>query len=57
MDADDMMHPDRLEAQVKFLDAHPNVDLVDTAMYSLDKNEQLVGVRGMGNFGRPCKSR
>ena len=46
MDADDMMHPDRLAIQLKFLDAHPNVDLVDTAMYSMDKSGRLVGMRG-----------
>ncbi len=41
-----MMHPDRLEAQVNFLDAHPNVDIVDTAMYSMDQGGRLAGVRG-----------
>ena len=31
MDADDLMHPERIERQLKFLRANPNVDLIDTA--------------------------
>ena len=30
MDADDRMHPDRLEKQAAYLDAHPEVDLVSS---------------------------
>lgn len=45
MDADDLMHPDRLETQMKFLDAHPEVDVVDTAMYILNQEGELTGIR------------
>ena len=46
MDADDLMHPERLSKQVEFLNSHPNVDLVDSAMYSIDTNGELTGARG-----------
>ncbi|HVN96703.1 MAG TPA: glycosyltransferase family 2 protein [Syntrophorhabdaceae bacterium] len=48
MDSDDMMHPDRLTRQLEFLRVHPNVDVVDTAMYSMDRACRPTGVRGMG---------
>lgn len=32
MDADDMSHPERLERQVAYLESHPSVDMVGTAM-------------------------
>lgn len=44
MDADDMMHPERLERQAAFLANHPTVDLVGTAMYVLDDDDRLVGL-------------
>lgn len=46
MDADDMMHPERLQRQVDFLAEHPEVDLVGSAIYSIDNNDQ---VQGIGN--------
>jgi len=46
MDADDLMHPQRLEAQVRFLNAHPQVDLVDTATFTIDEHNQPLGIRG-----------
>jgi glycosyltransferase involved in cell wall biosynthesis len=36
MDGDDMMSPQRIERQVEFLEDHPDVDLVDTGLYSID---------------------
>ena len=48
MDADDLMHPERLEKEVRFLEANPRVDLVDTATFTLDENNELLGVRGDG---------
>lgn len=45
MDADDLMHPDRLRMQVEFLEEHPQVDVVGTQMYSMDADYQLYGVR------------
>lgn len=45
MDADDMMHPQRLQRQVEFLAEHPEVDFVGTAIYSIDNNDQVQGIR------------
>ncbi|HEY7309641.1 MAG TPA: glycosyltransferase family A protein [Gemmataceae bacterium] len=45
-DADDLMHPLRLERQVAFLDAHPEVDVVGCGMWTLDTRDRLTGVRG-----------
>ena len=45
MDADDVMHPEKLEMQVRFLDEHPNVDVVDTAMYVMNQQGELTGQR------------
>jgi glycosyltransferase involved in cell wall biosynthesis len=46
MDADDLMHPQRLERQVQFLDENPAVDVVDTAIYTIDENNNPLGIRG-----------
>ncbi len=45
MDADDLMHPRRLEKQVAFLQAHPEVDAVGCALLILDERGQPAGVR------------
>lgn len=47
MDADDVMHPARLEQQVRFLDSHPEVDLVDTTMYAMNQVGELTGERSI----------
>ena len=46
MDADDLMHPDRLARQVALLDAHREIDVLDTAIYSIDDDNAVRGVRG-----------
>jgi len=46
MDADDLMHPERLERQVAFLSAHPSIDLVDTATFTVDEDLTPLGIRG-----------
>ena len=46
MDADDLMHPDRLARQLAYLEAHPEDDLLDTNMYSLDKRGHVLAMRG-----------
>lgn len=50
MDADDIAHPGRLAAQVAFLEAHPNVGIVGTAI-------QPIGPAGepVGNVYRPSQ--
>jgi glycosyltransferase involved in cell wall biosynthesis len=46
MDADDLMHPDRIAKQCAFLDANPNVDAIDTTTYTVDDDLTPLGVRG-----------
>jgi glycosyltransferase involved in cell wall biosynthesis len=46
MDADDLMHPGRIERQWRFLEANPQVDIVDTAMYTVDDDLTPLGIRG-----------
>lgn len=45
MDADDVALPDRLDKQVAFLDAHPEVGMVGTAYYEIDQVGKVVGLR------------
>jgi glycosyltransferase involved in cell wall biosynthesis len=44
MDADDMMHPERLARQVEYFKCHQDVDLVGTDMYSIDADNHAVGM-------------
>lgn len=53
MDADDLMHPERLEKQVKFLESHPEIDVIDTGAYVLNKNGEPMGVRGIKGYWKP----
>jgi len=46
MDADDLMHPERIERQLRFLRANPSVDLVDTATVTVDDDLTPRGIRG-----------
>lgn len=43
MDADDISYPDRIEKQVRFLQARPDIDLVGTHMIVFDDNYAAVG--------------
>jgi glycosyltransferase involved in cell wall biosynthesis len=45
MDADDLMHPARLEAQLDFLRRQPDVDVVGTGMFMLDEAGRPVAKR------------
>lgn len=45
MDADDIMHPQRLEKEVDYLLRHPEVDLVGTDAYSIDSNGHILGLK------------
>jgi glycosyltransferase involved in cell wall biosynthesis len=47
MDADDLMHPERLARQVKYLDANSAVDLVGTGTYTINFANHPVGTRGL----------
>jgi glycosyltransferase involved in cell wall biosynthesis len=46
MDADDLMHPERVARQIEFLRAHPSIDLVDTATFTVDEDLTPLGIRG-----------
>ena len=50
MDADDMMHPERLSKQIDYLEENKDVDLVDTGMYSMDQHANLKGVRNLNSI-------
>jgi len=43
MDADDLCSATRLEKQVEFMEAHPDVDVCGTGVIYLDKNDQPAG--------------
>ena len=43
MDADDISLPERFEKQVKYLEEHPDVDVVGGAIEEIDGNDQLRG--------------
>lgn len=47
MDADDIMHHERLERQIKFLDENQNYDLVSSGLLSIDNNNKVKGFRGV----------
>jgi glycosyltransferase involved in cell wall biosynthesis len=46
MDADDLMHPERLRRQIRFLEENPAVDLVDATVVTIDANNKPLGIRG-----------
>lgn len=45
MDADDVMHPERLQRQLDFLKSNPDVDILGTSMYSIDQSNTVTGLR------------
>lgn len=45
MDADDLMHPERLARQLAFLEQNPGVDVVGCGLVSFDAREQPISVR------------
>ena len=51
MDADDLMHPERLARQVKYLDAHLAVDLIGTGTCTIDSANRPLGLRGVDVLG------
>ena len=42
-DADDCSHPDRLRQQLFFLEAHPDVDVVGSAVEIIDEDDHIIG--------------
>lgn len=47
MDADDIMHPDRLFIQHKFLNENSNFNLVSSGLISIDSKNQIKGFRSV----------
>ncbi|MGQ9574463.1 MAG: glycosyltransferase family 2 protein [Thermoguttaceae bacterium] len=47
MDADDLMHPKRLELQVRYLQEHRDAEVVDTGYIVLDHRRRPVGTHGL----------
>ncbi len=45
MDADDIALPERLEKQVAYLDAHPDIDVVGTAYQFINAQNRVIGER------------
>lgn len=48
VDADDMLHPEKVERQLRVLDARPSINLVSTAMFSLDAGGRLMAIGAEG---------
>lgn len=43
MDGDDLMYPNRLEFQYKYMEEHPEVDIISCSMDYIDENGNLTG--------------
>lgn len=60
MDADDMIHLDRLEMQMRFLQDNPDYDLVSTGVVSINNHNKVYGYRNVesvyNNFSEVKKS-
>lgn len=55
MDADDLMHPERLQKQIDLLLSDPDTDLVDTGTYSISEIGEPVGIRGLEDIDYDSK--
>ncbi|TRX29452.1 glycosyltransferase family 2 protein [Flavobacterium franklandianum] len=45
MDADDIMHPKKIEKQIQLLESHPEIDVLGTNAYSINENSIVEGIR------------
>ena len=45
MDADDIMHPERLDTQLKYLRDHPEIDVVGSEAYTIDSADTICGYK------------
>ncbi|MEC4116368.1 glycosyltransferase family 2 protein [Myroides phaeus] len=45
MDADDIMHPSKIEKQLLVLEKHPEIDVLGTNAYTIDEMSLVFGVR------------
>lgn len=49
MDADDLMMPERLNRQIRYMEADSTIDVLGTAVVVVDDNRQILGMRYSGN--------
>jgi len=60
MDADDIMHPKRIEKQLEILEANPEIDVLGTNAYSINEHNEVEGIRLAVDLENPvvidCKS-
>ena len=52
MDADDIMHPDRLKLQVEYLIKKPHIDVLGSNVYSIDINNNIIGIHKIKSVER-----
>lgn len=45
MDSDDLMHPERIAVQIKYLQGNPNIDLIGSGAYIINEQEKVLGQR------------
>ena len=45
MDADDLMHSERIAKQLLFLQSNPQFDLVSTSLISIENTKKIIGIR------------
>lgn len=57
MDGDDMMMPEKLEKQMAELDKNPKIDVIDTGLYTINENDEPIGMRGVGELDTGNKKR
>ncbi|NJO03785.1 MAG: glycosyltransferase [Bacteroidia bacterium] len=50
IDADDVMLPSRLEEQLKFLEANPQISMTSCYCYLINKRSEIVGIQKLGGF-------
>jgi glycosyltransferase involved in cell wall biosynthesis len=53
MDADDIMHCDRIAKQVEYLQSHPEVDVLGTPYAVINENNQILGVSNTSQVTSP----
>lgn len=54
MDADDIMHPDRIVTQIKILEQFPEIDVLGTNAYSINEDNNVEGLRIQADLQKPA---
>ncbi|KAA9349710.1 glycosyltransferase [Larkinella humicola] len=55
MDADDIMVDKRLQVQIDYFGKHPEVDVVSSFIYTIDKHNKVFGIRGSTSLPNTLK--